>query len=98
MRSMRVALAATSTSALPEQRLFPFFPCRHCAPAPVPPSIPVPISFGLPRESVKTAAMNQVILTINGIDFRLGAAAAAFAVVVLALLATIALIAARAVR
>ncbi|HSV25125.1 MAG TPA: DNA recombination protein RmuC [Xanthobacteraceae bacterium] len=42
--------------------------------------------------------MNQPVLTINGLDISLGAAAAAFAVAALALLLTIAIIAARAFR
>src|SRR5215467_962736 len=49
-------------------------------------------------ESATNDAMNQPILTINGIDIGLGAAAAGFAVAVLALLVTIAAIAARAFR
>jgi len=42
--------------------------------------------------------MNQLVLTINGLDISLGAAAAAFAVAALALLLTITIIAARAFR
>src|ERR1700719_1419273 len=59
---------------------------------------PVPTSFGRHANRLQRPAMNQSVLTINGLDISLGTAAAAFAVAVLALLVTIAIIAARAFR
>src|ERR1700726_2733501 len=59
---------------------------------------PVPTSFDRHANRLQRPAMNQSVLTINGLDISLGAAIAAFAVAVLALLVTIAIIAARAFR
>src|SRR5258707_1672358 len=59
---------------------------------------PVPTSFDRHANRLQRPAMNQSVLTINGLDISLGAAIAAFTVAVLALLVTIAIIAARAFR
>jgi hypothetical protein len=59
---------------------------------------PVPISFDRGPNRLQGGAMNQSILTINGLDISLGTVTVAFAVAVLALLLTIVMIAARAVR
>src|SRR5260221_11929162 len=59
---------------------------------------PVPTSFDRHANRLQRPAMNQSVLTINGLDISLGAAIAAFTVAVVAVLVTVGIIATAPVR